>query len=135
MSGGSPLRSAAIASCARRGWRKAMLSSRVDIRLPRTLDHLFHQRDYIVRPNCAWFQNLRVESAESPARAGWIACLDLGIVNGALDARTVDVQRRAGAAQVGDFKARLTGPEALAGTHQAPIQPGCGKVLAERAGK
>ena len=98
------------------------------------LDDLLYQRDYIVGPNYAWFQDLCVESAESPARAGWIASLDLSIVKGALNPRSVDVQCRAGAAQLGDFEYGIARTVALADTHQAAVEPGSGQILAEGAG-
>src|SRR6266852_3059931 len=46
------------------------------------LDNLVYQRDYIVLPHRATFEDPRVEAAEAPAGRGWVAGLHLRIVDG-----------------------------------------------------
>src|SRR5258708_23383173 len=67
------------------------------------LDNLVYQRDYIVFPNRATFEDSRIEAAEAPARRGRVAGFNPRIVDGGLNAR-VNIERGARSAALGQLE-------------------------------
>lgn len=95
---------------------------------------MIEQRNWIAGVDKAGLNYAGVETAHRPTRGGWVARVDLCVVHGSLDSRSVDAELGAGLANLGKFDDGVADAPSLAGAPLSAVDADGGNVFAERAG-